>query len=56
MKCAALGQAMLEFLIAAAALAAALLFPFIHGRSMGGLLLHAMLEAFRAQSFLISVM
>lgn len=56
MKSAALGQTMLEFLIAGIAVAAALFFPFLHGRSVAGLLLHALLEAFRAQSFLISVM
>ena len=50
------GQAMVEFLLISAALAFALFFPYLQGRSVTSLLLHALLESFRARSFLISIL
>jgi hypothetical protein len=50
------GQAAVEFLVVSAALAAALFVPYLNGRSVAGLLLHALMECFRARSFLISIM
>jgi len=50
------GQAMAEFLLVGAALTAALFLPYLHGRSVAGLLLHALMEYFRARSFLLSIL
>ncbi len=50
------GQAMVEFLLITAALAFALFFPYVQGRSVATLLLHALLESFRARSYLISIL
>lgn len=50
------GQAMTEFLIVAATLAAALFYPFANGESVASLLLRAVMRAMRARSFLVSVM
>jgi hypothetical protein len=50
------GQAMVEFLLVSAALAIALFFPYLQGRSVASLLLHSLLECFRARSYLISIM
>jgi len=50
------GQAMAEFLLVGTALAMALFLPYVDGRSVAGLLLHALMECFRARSFLISIM
>jgi hypothetical protein len=50
------GQAMAEFLLVTAALVFALFFPYLHGRSVVSLLLHALMECFRARSFLISIL
>jgi hypothetical protein len=50
------GQAMVEFLLVSAALAIALFFPYLQGRSVTSLLLHSLLECFRARSYLISIM
>jgi len=50
------GQAMAEFLVVAAALAMALLLPYLHGQSVASLLLGALLGSLRAQAYLISVL
>jgi hypothetical protein len=50
------GQAMTECLVVAAALAVALLMPYLHGQSVAALLLDAILGSLRAQAFLISVL
>ena len=50
-----MGQAMLEFLLVCAALVLALFLPYANGRSVAGLLLHALMECFRARSYLISI-
>ncbi len=50
------GQAMAEFLLVTAALVFALFFPFVQGRSVVSLLLHSLMECFRARSFLISIL
>lgn len=50
------GQAIVEFLLVSAALVVALFLPYVDGRSVGGLLLHALLECFRARSYLISIL
>lgn len=49
------GQAMVEFLLVSSALAVALFFPYLHGRSVASLLVHASMECFRASSYLISI-
>ncbi len=49
------GQAMVEFLLVSSALAVALFFPYLDGRSVVSLLIHALMECFRAQSYLISI-
>lgn len=50
------GQAMAEVLLVTAALVFALFFPYLHGRSVVSLLLHSLMECFRARSFLISIL
>lgn len=50
------GQAMAEFLLVSAAVAFALFYPYVQGRSVTALLMHALLDSLRAQSFLISIM
>jgi hypothetical protein len=50
------GQAMVEFLLIAAALVVALFLPYLDGRSVVSLLLHALMEFFRAGSYLISIL
>jgi hypothetical protein len=50
------GQAMVEFLLVSAALVIALFFPYLHGRSVASLLIHASMECFRARSYLISIL
>jgi hypothetical protein len=50
------GQAMVEFLIVGTALAIALFLPYLHGRSVASLLVHASMECFRARSYLISIL
>lgn len=47
---------MAEFLLVSSALVVALFLPYVNGRSVAGLLLHALMECFRARSFLISIM
>jgi hypothetical protein len=50
------GQAMVEFLLVSAALAAALFLPYLHGRSVAAVLIRALMECFRARSYLISIL
>jgi hypothetical protein len=50
------GQAMAEFLVVAAALALALFYPYLHGESVGSLLVRTLMRALRVRSFLISVL
>jgi hypothetical protein len=50
------GQALIEFLLVSAALAVALFFPYLHGRSVVSLLVHASMDCFRARSYLISIL
>lgn len=50
------GQALVEFLVVTAALAVALFVPFAQGRSVASLLWHALVEHFRAGSFLVSIL
>jgi hypothetical protein len=50
------GQAMVEFLLVSSALVVALFFPYLHGRSVASLLVHASMECFRARSYLISIL
>jgi hypothetical protein len=47
---------MAECLVIAAALATALLLPYLHGQSVASLLLSALLGSLRAQAFLMSVL
>jgi hypothetical protein len=49
------GQAMVEFLLVSSVLVFALFFPYLEGRSVASLLIHASMECFRARSFLISI-
>jgi hypothetical protein len=49
------GQVMVEFLLVSSALALALFFPYLDGCSVASLLVHALMESFRARSFLISI-
>jgi hypothetical protein len=49
------GQAMAEFLVVGSALALALFFPYLDGRSVASLLVHALMECFRARSYLMSI-
>jgi hypothetical protein len=51
----ATGQVMAEVLVVTAALAVALFYPYLHGKSVMTLFLEALLEWFRAQSFLLSI-
>ena len=50
------GQAMVEFLVVSAVMAFALFFPYLQGRCVTTVLLHALMECFRARSYLISIM
>jgi hypothetical protein len=50
------GQALIEFLVVAAALVTALVLPVVNGRSAAGLLLAAILDHLRAQAYLISIL
>jgi hypothetical protein len=47
---------MVEFLLVSAALAIALFLPYLQGRSVASLLLHALTECFRNRAYLISIM
>lgn len=50
------GQAMTEFLVIAAALALALLYPYLQGESVATMLLRALMRVLRARSFLVSIL
>lgn len=50
------GQALVEFLVVSAAMAIAVFCPFVQGRSVASLLMHALMEFFRAGSFLVSIL
>jgi hypothetical protein len=50
------GQAMAEFLLVSSALALALFFPYLDGRSVASLLVRALMECLRARSYLISIL
>jgi hypothetical protein len=50
------GQAMVEFLLVAAAVVLALFLPYAQGQSVVSLLLHALMEFFRARSYLVSIL
>jgi hypothetical protein len=50
------GQAMVEFLVISATVVFALFFPYLQGRCVATLLLHALLESFRAGSYLVSIL
>ena len=50
------GQAAVEFLLLATVLVIALFLPYVDGRSVVSLLLQALMECFRAQSFVISIL
>ncbi len=50
------GQARVEFLVVSTSLAIALFFPYLQGRSVASLLVHALMECFRARTFLISIL
>jgi hypothetical protein len=50
------GQAMTEFLVVGAALALALLYPYLHGESVVTLLVRTVLRVLRARTFLVSLM
>lgn len=50
------GQAMVEFLVVAGAMALALFYPYLHGESVATLLLRALMQVLRARSLLISVL
>ena len=52
----AAGQAMAEFLLVSAVLAMALFYPYLDGRPVAALLIHALMECLRARSFLISIL
>lgn len=47
---------MVEFLLVCAVLAIALFLPYLQGRSVTSLLVQALLECFRARSFLVSIL
>lgn len=50
------GQATVEFLLIAAALAVALFYPFMHGESVATALLRALMASLRARSFVMSIL
>ncbi len=50
------GQALVEYLILVAALAFALFYPISHQGPVFELLVHALMNAFRSQSFVISLL
>lgn len=47
---------MTEFLLVSAVVAFALFYPYLQGRSVAAILMHALLESLRVQSFLLSIM
>ena len=50
------GQASVEYLSVATALVVALLYPISQQGSVGAILVHALMNCFKAQSFVISVL
>jgi hypothetical protein len=54
--CSCSGQAMVEFLLVATVLVLALFLPYVQGRSVTSVLLHALVEYFRARSYLVSIL
>ena len=50
------GQAMSECLVVTAALALALLYPYVQGESVATMLLRALMRVLRARSFLVSIL
>jgi hypothetical protein len=50
------GQASIEYLIVAAALAVALFYPIAQQGPVIGILVHALMNYFRAQAFVISIL
>lgn len=50
------GQVMVEVLVVGAALAVALLLPFVNGQSVAAMLLTALVEWARAQTYLLSIL
>lgn len=56
MKCPQAGQVMVEVLLVAAALSVALLLPFVNGRSVAIVLLGALVDYLRAESYLLSIL
>lgn len=50
------GQASVEFVVVASALAMALFLPYLHGESVATLLLRALMRSMQARSFLISIL
>jgi hypothetical protein len=47
---------MVEVLVVTAALAVALLLPFVHGQCVATLLLSALVDYLRAQSYVLSIL
>jgi hypothetical protein len=47
---------MVEFLLVATALVLALFLPYVQGRSVTSMLLHALVEYFHARSYLVSIL
>lgn len=56
MKSAATGHGLVEFIVVAAALAAALFLPHLDGRPVIGLLVHSLVEYLRGTAFLTSIL
>jgi hypothetical protein len=50
------GQAMVEFMVVAGAMALALFYPYLQGESVATLLLRSLMRVLRARSMLISVL
>jgi uncharacterized protein (UPF0333 family) len=50
------GQASVEYLLVAGALVVALFFPISHQGSVVEILVHALMDYFRSQSFVISIL
>mgnify|MGYP005830328575 CR=1 FL=1 len=56
MKSRATGHGLVEFIVVAAALAAALFLPYLDGRPVVGLLVHSLIEHLRGTAFLTSIL
>lgn len=55
-RCVQAGQAMTEFLLVTSAVVLALFYPYLNGDSAITLLLRSLMRAWRARSFLVSVL